>query len=56
MLQTKRLNGLSTYKDGDLIGLNADIPQNYMKYLVNLRMKNMGMKQIFERTKNPITG
>jgi ribonucleotide reductase beta subunit family protein with ferritin-like domain len=48
MLQTKRLNGLSTFKDGDLIGLNADILSKlYMKYLVNLRMKNMGMKQIF---------
>jgi ribonucleoside-diphosphate reductase beta chain len=35
------------FKDGDLIGLNADILSNYMKYLVNLRMKNMGMKQIF---------
>lgn len=43
------------FKDGDLIGLNADILSNYMKYLVNLRMKNLGMKPIFEKTKNPIT-
>ena len=43
------------FKDGDLIGLNADILSNYMKYLVNLRMKNMGMRTIFEKTKNPIT-
>jgi ribonucleotide reductase beta subunit family protein with ferritin-like domain len=42
--------GYNLFKDGDLIGLNADILSNYMKYLVNL-MKNMGMKQIFERTK-----
>jgi len=43
------------FKDGDLIGLNADILSNYMKYLVNLRMKNMGLRQIFPKTKNPIT-
>jgi ribonucleoside-diphosphate reductase beta chain len=43
------------FKDGELIGLNAEILTNYMKYLVNLRMKNMGMRQIFEKTKNPIT-
>lgn len=43
------------FKDGDLIGLNADILSNYMKYLVNVRMKNLGMKQMFETTKNPIT-
>lgn len=43
------------FKDGDLIGLNAEILSDYMKYLVNLRMKNMGMRQIFEKTKNPIT-
>ena len=43
------------FKDGDLIGLNAEILSDYMKYLVNLRMKNIGMKPIFEKTKNPIT-
>ncbi len=43
------------FKDGDLMGLNADILEKYMKYLVNLRMKNCGLPQVFEKTKNPIT-
>lgn len=43
------------FKDGDLMGLNAEILEKYMKYLVNLRMKNCGLNPIFERTKNPIT-
>lgn len=43
------------FKDGDLMGLNADILSQYMKYLVNLRMKVCGFDQIYPRTKNPIT-
>lgn len=42
------------FKDGDLIGLNAEILTMYMKYLVNLRMKTCGLPKIFENTKNPI--
>jgi ribonucleoside-diphosphate reductase beta chain len=43
------------FKDGDIFGLNADILSEYMKYLTNLRMKNLGLKKIFPNTKNPIT-
>jgi len=43
------------FKDGDLMGLNAEILTKYMKHLVNLRMKNCGFTPIFEKTKNPIT-
>ena len=42
------------FKDDDLFGLNAEILEKYMYYLCNLRMKNCGMKRIFETTKNPI--
>lgn len=42
------------FKDGDLFGLNAEILENYMKYLCNVRMKACGFKRIFETTKNPI--
>lgn len=42
------------FQDGDLIGLTANELKDYMKYLVNLRMKILGMDQIFDRTKNPL--
>lgn len=43
------------FKDGDLIGLNADILSQYMHYLANVRMKVCGFEQIFPKTRNPIT-
>ena len=43
------------FKDGDLIGLNAEILEQYMKYLLNQRMKLCGFEPVFEKTKNPIT-
>ena len=43
------------FADGELIGLNAQILEQYMKYLVNLRMKVCGFDPIFEKTASPIT-
>jgi ribonucleoside-diphosphate reductase beta chain len=43
------------FEQGDLLGLNAEILKQYMKFLVNQRMKLCGFKPIFEKTSNPIT-
>jgi ribonucleoside-diphosphate reductase beta chain len=42
------------FKDGEMIGLNSEILKKYMMYLTNTRMKTIGLKPIFETTKNPI--
>ena len=42
------------FKDGEMIGLNSDILKKYMMFLTNNRMKVIGLKPIFEHTKNPI--
>jgi len=42
------------FKDGSMIGLNAEILIQYMKYLTNQRMKIIKMEPIFEKVANPI--
>jgi len=42
------------FKDGSMLGLNTEILTIFMKYLVNERMKVVGLEPIFEKTKNPI--
>ena len=42
------------FKDGEMIGLNSEILKKYMMHLTNNRMKIIGLKPIFEPTKNPI--
>jgi len=42
------------FKDGSMLGLNAQILTQYMKWLTNSRMKAIGLKPIFEQTTNPI--
>lgn len=42
------------FKDGDIIGLNADILSTYMKHLVNERMTLLGYEKLFPDTSNPI--
>lgn len=42
------------FKDGSMLGLNADILIKYMKWLTNSRMKIIGLNPIFEKTENPI--
>lgn len=43
------------FKDGSMIGLNAEILNQYMKWLTNHRMKIIGLEPIFEKLNNPIT-
>jgi ribonucleoside-diphosphate reductase beta chain len=43
------------FKDGGLLGLNAEILTQYMKWLTNLRMKGIGLTPIFEKVQNPIS-
>lgn len=43
------------FKDGSMIGLNAEILIQYMKYLTNQRMKMIKLDPIFEKVKNPIS-
>ena len=43
------------FKDGSMIGLNAEILTDYMKYLTNNRLKSIRMEPIFGKVKNPIS-
>lgn len=43
------------FKDGSIIGLNAEILIKYMKHLTNNRMKMIKVEPIFEKTPNPIS-
>ena len=42
------------FKDGSMIGLNAEILSQYMKWLTNNRMKIIGLNPIFDKVQNPI--
>ena len=42
------------FRNGSLMGLNAEILTEFMKYLTNSRMKAIEIKPIFEKTRNPI--
>lgn len=42
------------FKDGSMLGLNAEILKRYMMYLTNQRMKAINLEPIFEKVKNPI--
>ena len=42
------------FKDGSMLGLNADILKKYMMFLTNMRMKSIDLEPIFEKTVNPI--
>jgi ribonucleoside-diphosphate reductase beta chain len=42
------------FKDGSMLGLNADILKKYMMFLTNSRMKAISLDPIFEKTNNPI--
>lgn len=43
------------FKDGSMIGLNAEILTQYMKWLTNNRMKIIGLPPIFDKIQNPIS-
>jgi len=43
------------YSKGGIIGMNAQITKDYLKYICNRRLKAIGLKHIFpSHTKNPI--
>jgi len=42
------------FRDGSMIGLNAQILKQYLEYITNIRMSALNMKPIFEQTTNPL--
>jgi ribonucleoside-diphosphate reductase beta chain len=40
------------FKDGSMIGLNAEILKQYVKYRTNVSLRRMGLKPIFEDALN----
>jgi ribonucleoside-diphosphate reductase beta chain len=42
------------FKDGPMIGLNAQMLCEYIEYIANVRLKNLGLKQIFASKTNPL--
>jgi ribonucleoside-diphosphate reductase beta chain len=42
------------FRDGSMIGLNADILKQYLEYITNVRMNALGLKPIFADTVNPL--
>ena len=42
------------FRDGSMIGLNAEILKQYLEYITNIRMAALNMKPIFEQTTNPL--
>ena len=44
------------FKDGSLLGLNEVILCEYIEWLANLRLKTLGMPQIYPNAKNHMQG
>jgi len=42
------------FRDGSMIGLNAQILKQYLEYITNIRMSALNMQPIFEQTANPL--
>ncbi|MDB4822692.1 ribonucleotide-diphosphate reductase subunit beta [Candidatus Pseudothioglobus singularis] len=42
------------FRDGSMIGLNAQILKQYLEYITNIRMLALNMQPIFEQTTNPL--
>lgn len=42
------------FKDGSMIGLNANILQDYIEYITNVRLKALNYDPIFESKNNPL--
>ncbi len=40
------------FKDGSMIGLNADILKSYVKYRTNLAMRRLGLRPLFPEIKD----
>ncbi|RUM82854.1 MAG: ribonucleotide-diphosphate reductase subunit beta [Candidatus Thioglobus sp.] len=42
------------FRDGSMIGLNAQILKQYLEYITNVRMNALGLTPIFEECANPL--
>ena len=42
------------FKDGSMIGLNAEILSDYVDYITNVRLRGLGFEEIFEIRSNPL--
>ena len=42
------------FRDGSMIGLNAEILKQYLEYITNVRMSALNMKPIFKLSTNPL--
>jgi ribonucleoside-diphosphate reductase beta chain len=42
------------FKDGSMIGLNAEILKQYLEYITNIRMQAIGLKPLFSKRTNPL--
>ncbi|WP_432698522.1 class Ia ribonucleoside-diphosphate reductase subunit beta [Marinobacterium sp. YM272] len=42
------------FSEGSMIGLNARILSDYVEYITNVRMKALGLDEIFESRQNPL--
>ncbi len=42
------------FRDGSMIGLNAEILKQYLEYITNVRMKALNLKPFFEERSNPL--
>jgi len=42
------------FKDGSIIGLNAEILKDYVEYIADRRLKGIGLEPMFKQTSNPL--
>ncbi|HIG37166.1 MAG TPA: ribonucleotide-diphosphate reductase subunit beta, partial [Oceanospirillaceae bacterium] len=42
------------FKDGSMIGLNAEILSDYVDYITNVRMRALGLDELFATRTNPL--
>jgi ribonucleoside-diphosphate reductase beta chain len=42
------------FKDGSMIGLNAEILSDYVDYITNVRLRGLGLEEIFDIRSNPL--
>jgi len=42
------------FRDGSMIGLNAEILKQYLEYITNVRMSALNMKPIYKQSTNPL--
>jgi len=42
------------FRDGSMIGLNAEILKQYLEYITNVRMGALGLEPIFDKRSNPL--